>query len=128
MAKSKKDKTYFSILAVGVVLIVVALTTKNNQNTNPIVTDNEAVQEQSDTMTNNMTANVLEGTLRYSDDSSRGNLKLVSNTSDIYIRTLRDFSSLVGLEVLVRINGTLDKFELLDVEPKVIKDGYIRQQ
>lgn len=127
MANLKKDKIYFSILAVGVILIVFALVNKNNKKTDMLGKEaNQNVQAQADS--NLTVANVLEGVLRPSDDLFRGNLKLVSQYNDIYIRTARDFSSLIGLEVLVKINGPLDKFELLDIQPRVAKDGYILQQ
>ena len=111
-------------------MIVAALATKGNRNsdTGEMADKNNQEQTGSINNSNNISASVLEGILRYSDDPFRGNLKLVSQYSDIYVRTARDFSSLIGLEVLVRINGTLDKFELLDVELKVTRDGYILQQ
>lgn len=70
----------------------------------------------------------LEGSLYKSEDLSRGNFKLSSDEGDIYIRTSRDFSALIGLQVLVRIDGTKDNFELLDIESKVAKDGFLIQQ
>ena len=130
MTISKKDKVYFSMLAVGLILIAVALVNKGNINSDTDEMSDKDNQKQvgSTDNSNNASASILEGVLRYSDDPFRGNFKLVSQYSDIYIRTARDFSSLIGLEVLVKINGTLDKFELLDMEPKVAKDGYILQQ
>ena len=126
MANSKKDKIYFSMLAVGVVLIVVAFANKSNKSPDNDITGNANFQEQN-SLTDNPTANVTEGVLFASDDLSRGNLRLVSRVGDIYIRTARDFSSLIGLEVVIKTNGTLDKFELLDIQPKLAKDGYIHQ-
>ena len=126
MANSKKDKIYFSMLAVGVVLIVVAFANKSNKSPDNDITGNANFQEQN-SLTDNSTANVTEGVLFASDDLSRGNLRLVSGVGDIYIRTARDFSNLIGLEVIVKTNGTLDKFELLDIQPKLAKDGYIHQ-
>ena len=123
---TKKDKVFFSMLAVGVVLIVVALATKGNKGTDPVVEIDE--DQKQIVSADNMSAIVLEGVLRYSDDPIRGNLKLVSQYSDFYIRTARDFSNLIGLEVLARINGPLEKFELINIEPKVARDGYILQQ
>jgi len=61
----------------------------------------------------------FEGLLQNSDDSARGNLMLVKNTGKkIYIDTARDFSSLEGREVIVRIDGTLESFILKDIESK----------
>jgi len=128
MAISKKDKIYFSMLSVGVVLIVVGLVSKSDNNSDTTIMENKDLPGQINSVGNEIMANVLEGVLRNSDDLSRGNFKLVSQYSDIYIRTARDFSMLIGLEVLVKINGGLDKFELLDIQPRVAKDGYILQQ
>jgi len=116
------------MLSVGVVLIVVGLVSKSDNNSDTTIMENKDLPGQINSVGNEIMANVLEGVLRNSDDLSRGNFKLVSQYSDIYIRTARDFSMLIGLEVLVKINGGLDKFELLDIQPRVAKDGYILQQ
>jgi uncharacterized protein YpmB len=72
-------------------------------------------------------ANVLEGTLKTSTDSARGNLMLELLNSDriIYLRTSRDFSSFVGKDVAVTIDGTIDKFTLVDIQ-LMSKDGKVK--
>lgn len=74
----------------------------------------------------NPTGNYLEGRLENSDDQSKGNLKLSSSAHEIYLRTSRDFSALIGANVLMYIDGTLEKFTLVNIEKKVEKDGYIQ--
>ena len=58
----------------------------------------------------------LKGILLLSDDLSKGNLLLVRLAGDIYLNTSRDFSHFLNQEVLVRIEGTPEKFRLIDIE------------
>jgi hypothetical protein len=62
--------------------------------------------------------NALEGELRDSSDKRRGNLMLLLKDSDriIYLNTSRDFSQLIGKQVSVSIEGSLDDFRLLDIK------------
>jgi len=62
--------------------------------------------------------NVLEGTLNLSDNKSRGNLMLKNASTTVYIYTSRDYSNLVGKEVKVIYDGTLDDFRLGDIVAK----------
>lgn len=64
--------------------------------------------------------NAFEGELKTSNDNRRGNLMLLLKDSDriIYLNTSRDFSSLVGKQVSVSIEGSLDDFRLLDIKER----------
>lgn len=136
----KKDKIYFLSVGVGVALMVVALVVKNKDGFDvaDVVDDNMEEQEEltsgeiGDVIKRDQTvlsgANYLEGILYNSEDLNRGNLKLISKLGDIYLRTSRDFSSLVGFKVLVLINGTHENFELLDIQSKIADEGFIRAQ
>lgn len=70
----------------------------------------------------------IEGVLWSSDSEQRGNLMLVSKYTTIYLKTSRDFSSLIGKNVIVTADGTLDNFTLINVEENLIKDGFIQAQ
>mgnify|MGYP001598800059 FL=1 len=70
--------------------------------------------------------NTLEGTLWPSDDAIKGNLMLVNSATTIYIKSSRDFGSLVGKYVIASVDGTLDNFVLLNIEEHLTKDGFIR--
>lgn len=59
-----------------------------------------------------------EGTLKVSDNSSKGNIMLVTSERNIYMHTSRDFSSLYGKEVKVTYDGTLKGFTLKDIVAK----------
>ncbi|MDP4000693.1 MAG: hypothetical protein Q8P83_00390 [bacterium] len=61
-------------------------------------------------------ANILKGILLASDDVKLGNLLLVRLDGDVYLSTSRDYSDFLNQEVLVRIDGTLEKFRLIDIE------------
>ena len=68
----------------------------------------------------------LEGTLWLSDNEARGNLMLINSTATVYVRTSRDFSSLVGKYVIVSIDGILENFVLLNIEEHLTRNGYIK--
>jgi len=124
-----KNKLYFLTLAVGIVLIVSAFVFKNNKGSD--VADMESDNKQKEISADNknvIAGNSIEGVLRPSDNTNRGNWKLVSSVGDIYIRTIRDYSNLIGLQVLVTINGTFDNFELINIETKIEKDGFLLSQ
>ncbi len=127
--KMRKTKIYTIVLLVGIGLIAGALISKKgelfdketNDDIKPAEVKTETTKDKN--IVNGHSS--LEGVLQASEDAKLGNFKLVSGDSEIYIRTSRDFSKLVGLQVLVLINGTLDNFQLLDMQPAVQKDGFI---
>ncbi len=58
------------------------------------------------------------GTLKASDNSSKGNYILSSEGKNLYIKTSRDFNSLVGKEVVVSYKGTPESFVLENIVAK----------
>jgi hypothetical protein len=56
-----------------------------------------------------------QGTLKASDNAKKGNLMLVMDKTTVYIHTSRDFSALLGKEVKVTYEGTVDSFQLGDI-------------
>ena len=119
----------------GVILIAVALFTKNHKNSVASVEnkDEATIVDMKDSanisdVVSTEEKKSFEGMLYASEDKGRGNLKLTSDNTDIYIRTSRDFSSLIGLSVVVTIEGTLDNFELVDIQPKLEKNGFLLKQ
>ncbi len=131
--RSIKTRFYLSVLLVGLALTGWSLFQDKNLNFN--IFENAAKQKEASSMDKNsdtgpasVIGNYLDGQLQNSDDLSRGNLKLTSPLGEIYIRTARDFSALIGFDVLMTIDGTLGKFILLNIEKRVEKDGYIQAQ
>lgn len=78
-------------------------TTPNGQDTE--TQDNGQVQGEGNIAT--------KGTLRESDDAARGNLMVESSSGKVYVSTSRDFSSLVGKEVTLNAEGSLNSFRFL---------------
>ncbi|MBI5530672.1 MAG: hypothetical protein HY918_04190 [Candidatus Doudnabacteria bacterium] len=60
-------------------------------------------------------SDVWTGTLQKSDNAAKGNLLLVTSERNIYIRSNRDFSSLIGKKVRVSYEGTWQNFVLGDI-------------
>ena len=119
-----KQRLYYFILAVGIILNFTALFRGHGHQEaliNNVKSDSSLI---GDGGANTQTVH-LEGVLYKTDNPMRGNLKLESGNSDIYIRTSRDFSSLIGFQVLVVVSGTTDNFELIGIQPKVIKNGFL---
>ena len=56
-----------------------------------------------------------QGTLMASDNSAKGKYKITTDSHTIYIKTSRDYSQLVGKNVTVKYNGTMDSFSLTDI-------------
>lgn len=128
-----KTRLYLLILLVGIALTGWSLLYRDNKLN---IFENETKQkeasfideEDNTGMVSVIAVNHLEGRLENSNDMNRGNFKLVSSVGDIYIRTARDFAGLVGSDVLVKIEGTLDNFKLIDIERRLEKNGYIQPQ
>jgi|GEM_PF-2174879 len=53
------------------------------------------------------------GTLKISDNASKGNLMVDSNRGKIYIKTARDFTNLLDKQVTLQADGKLDSFTFL---------------
>lgn len=130
-----KTKFYLLILLVGMALTGWSLLYRDKNLDFDIFKNEMKEKEASSTDKENsadiisiMAESYLEGRLENSDDVNRGNLKLISSIGNIYIRTARDFSNLLGFDVLVRIEGPLDNFKLIDIERRLEKNGYIQPQ
>ena len=65
-----------------------------------------------------MAGNTWEGTLKQSDNAAKGNLMISVDGHMVYIRTSRDYSGLVGKNVTVTYQGTMDNFTLGDITAK----------
>lgn len=115
-----------------IILIIISATRSSDNNTNsPVEQGQEQMQEQDgtsmlnegetkndNTSTSNSSTNgqlVREGTLLVSDDSKQGNYMVRTSNSIFYIKTSRDFSSLVNKEVTMTAKGTVEMFSLVDI-------------
>jgi len=91
---------------------------KNQQPTKQIQQSQETPEDETTKVEE--VPNALEGELKISNDKKRGNYMLLLNDSDriIYLNTGRDYSDLVGKQVSVAIEGSLDDFRLVDIKVK----------
>ncbi|MDP3696998.1 MAG: hypothetical protein Q8R55_03090 [Candidatus Taylorbacteria bacterium] len=123
-----KTKFYYLVLLAGVALMVMFFVRKHQDSSSVFNTGGEDIQKQEMSAGEKIDSgkNYLEGILYNSEDPNRGNLKLISKLGDIYLKTARDFSSLVGFQVLVLINGTHENFELLDIQMRIADEGFIQ--
>lgn len=71
-------------------------------------TNTPTTEQQKDTFTR-------QGILLATDNSARGNFMLKTPTSNFYFRTSRDYSALLGKSVTVTANGTVERFNLIDI-------------
>ena len=118
----KKNRIY--IIIIGVVVITLIWLSQGNRNS-----ELDLDLPLGENITNNTVGEPIdtrEGALWSSDDETKGNLMLITGDATIYVSTSRDFSKLVGKDVVVSIEGTLDNFTLLNIEESFTKDGFIR--
>lgn len=121
------NKTWVRVLAVIVVLLAAGLAvwklTAKRESGIPQVVNTTIENDNSEAATDlsqseALQGNIMEGTLKASDNPKRGNLMLVTASSTIYIYTSRDFTALLDKEVKVSYDGTTDNFRLGDIIAK----------
>lgn len=67
------------------------------------------------TQTANPAGSTWQGTLELSDNAASGNYTIMVSGHKIYLKTNRDYSSLVGKQVNVSYTGSLTSFVLNDI-------------
>jgi hypothetical protein len=93
---------------------VIVRSTTNNTSTNNGTQKTDTMAKDITSTNGNLT---LTGKLQKSN-SSKGNLLLISDGHYIYIKTSRDFSSLIGKEVTATGTGTMESFRMSDIQEK----------
>ncbi len=117
-----KNKTYIVITCLtAITLLWLSQSNKNKEADLQLPDDNKAEGNN-----NSQIVDTLEGVLWLSDDQGKGNLMLANKYAIIYVKTSRDFTNLVGKNVIVTADGTLDNFTLLNIEEHLTKDGFIK--
>jgi hypothetical protein len=122
----KKNLIY--IILTGVVAIVLIWLSQGNRNQAPELESFIKENTENNTVSKKPvnTLNTLEGVLWSSDDEAKGNLMLVNSGITIYLKTSRDFSDLIGKNVIISMDGALDNFTLLNIEENLTKGGFIQ--
>ncbi len=87
----------------------------DNSKENTSTNKPESIKTENTSTTGNL---IREGVLLTSDDSKQGNYMVKTQNSVFYIRTSRDFNSLLNKEVKMVANGTVEKFSLVDIVVK----------
>lgn len=143
----QKNSQYIVPIAIIIVLAIVLFATQRgkddqagdeaqneqtNQNTNSADNNPNPAPTPAQTPTPTATGDAVSGTtgnvtaagtLRISDNASRGNLMVESNRSKIYIATRRNFSSLIGKPVNLVASGSLNSFSFLGFKESGIISG-----
>lgn len=125
------QKNYYIVGGIIAVLIVAGLLfnqnkkASNEQDTNKQTQESNNSQEsqkeidsqKENTDSQNGSTKNWIGTLKTSDNLSKGNLMLVTKERNIYLKTSRDWKKLVNTEVRVAYDGNLESFTLIDIWP-----------
>ena len=117
----KKAKQTYTGLAVVIIIIAGIWLAKNkanapeNQNTQTPSPQSQNPNAQPSTPASANSDNVWTGVLKASDNSKKGNLMLATPDHLIYIRTSRDFTSLLDKKVQVAFKGSMENFTLADI-------------
>jgi hypothetical protein len=84
-----------------------------------ITADQPATEQEKAQQTSQPTkGNTMEGVLKASNDSIKGNLMLETNGKTLYIFTSRNYSHLLGKTVIVEYDGTMEDFRLGNIQEK----------
>jgi hypothetical protein len=116
------SKTIWVVVAVVVIAAIIWIatgskkTSQNQTNQSNANTTTKSTNQTSGSQTPNTVSNALKGTLKISDNQALGNLMLVTSTSNVYLRTSRDFSNLVNKQVALDYDGTITNFKLVDIK------------
>jgi len=109
----------FQAMAIIVVIIIVGWLVLKNPSQKavaPTINNNQEISAPQNSTQD--VANSWEGALKLSNNPQKGNLMLKTQEYTIYIKTNRDFSSLVDKEVVVTYEGDLESFRLGDIKAK----------
>ncbi len=101
---------------VGIVIVLVGLWLIKKDRPNQPSTTSAPTNPQVETI--KPTTQELTGVLKISNHSQRGNLMLETAEQTIYLFTTRDYSKLLNTPVVLKINGTLENFSLIDIFAK----------
>lgn len=114
----KQQLTYWAIAVIIVVIGVVWFYKAKHAGQEKLPTSQPVVQNPTAATTapaSSSQADIWTGVLKNSDNSAKGSIMLVTKDRTIYIRTSRDFQSLVGKNVNVSYEGTWQSFALGDI-------------
>ncbi len=115
----KNKQIYWAVAAIVIIIAIIwAYKAKHEVQQAPV--DDSLAQLTVDqpsqaTATASQTKNTWLGQLKKSDNSTKGNLMLITKDRTIYMKTSRDFSALLDKNISVTYEGTWQNFVLGDV-------------
>jgi hypothetical protein len=115
-----KNKSLFWIAGIAAIVVIgIVVIAVKNQSKNPSSPKDDFGQSLIEQTPNDTgaaeSADELQGTLKLSDSPAKGNLMLVMPNHIVYLRTSRDYAALLDKPVTVKINGSLETFQLVDI-------------
>jgi polysaccharide deacetylase 2 family uncharacterized protein YibQ len=109
------------IAVIAIVVVITLIAVIKNDSEDEVLPNNNATQDDQksgDQMNDDTDLQTLEnfiGTLQSSDNPAIGNLMLVQEDRNVYLFTSRDYSELLGQEVELKVEGSLERFRLVDI-------------
>ena len=113
----KRHQQYYTIVGAIILILLLFWLFRSKPAAAPSGTSDATKESQNQAAqpTGAAQTDVWLGKLMASDSPSKGNLMLVTKDRTIYIKTSRDFSSLVGKNVRVSYEGSYQSFALGDI-------------
>ncbi len=115
--KTKQIYSWFVAVIVVIVLVAVLKFKQTGNNKNEQLPDKPSGQTASQQTTGNVKSksDVWVGILKASDNLNKGSLILSTTERNIYIKTNRNYSALIGKKVRVSYEGSWQNFVLGDI-------------
>lgn len=114
----KNKQIYWAVAAVVIIVAIIWIYKANRhaeQTPTENLTEQTLNQSTSTPPTAIQTESTWQGVLKKSDNDTKGSVMLVTKERTIYIKTSRDFSSLIDKNVSVSYEGTWQSFVLGNV-------------
>ena len=110
-------KYKFHIITIVVVIFAVAIVISGGgKDPQKESTQKEIPKSENNNMSDKeYSGDELYGILRASEDKEIGNYKLVLEQEEVFIKTSRNYDALIGSNVFMTIDGSLESFRLIDI-------------
>jgi len=122
--ENQKSNTWVWIAAIGILIVftIIAILKNPSDKTSDAGTDDtnleqDMMMDDQDQERTDAERENFVGILQESDNQAIGNLMLVQEGRNVYLFTSRDYSSLIGQEVKLVVEGSLERFRLVDIVP-----------
>jgi len=114
--KMIKKYKFHIITVIVVVFAVVVVISGGDKDLKKDSTQKETSKSENNNMSDKeYSGDELYGILRASEDKEIGNYKLVLEQEEVFIKTSRNYDALIGSNVFMTIDGSLESFRLIDI-------------